>query len=101
MNKLNRHSDNYRELMPVSYTHLDVYKRQSVPKMNEILSDYSSYIIGRMGIPYREKGVSIISIVLDAPDNIISSLSGKVGMLPGVSTKTVYSKVFTDTQEEK
>lgn len=64
--------------------------------MNEILSDYSSYIIGRMGIPYREKGISIISIVLDAPDNVISSLSGKIGMLPGVSTKTVYSKVFTE-----
>ena len=68
--------------------------------MNEILSDYGKYIIGRMGIPYRERGVSIISIVLDAPDNIISSLSGKIGMLPGVSAKTVYSKVFTDNQEE-
>ncbi len=53
-----------------------------------------------MGIPYRERGVSIISIVLDAPDNIISSLSGKIGMLSGVSAKTVYSKVFTDNQEE-
>ena len=49
-----------------------------------------------MGIPDREKGISIISIVLDAPDNVISSLSGKIGMLPGVSTKTVYSKVFTE-----
>ncbi len=85
----------------VALTGIIVEDNASVPKMNEILSDYSSYIIGRMGIPYREKGVSIISIVLDAPDNIISSLSGKVGMLPGVSTKTVYSKVFTDTQEEK
>ena len=85
----------------VALTGIIVEDNASVPKMNEILSDYSSYIIGRMGIPYREKGVSIISIVLDAPDNIISSLSGKAGMLPGVSTKTVYSKVFTDTQEEK
>ena len=72
----------------------------SAARMNEILSDYGKYIIGRMGIPYREQGVSIISIVLDAPDNIISSLSGKIGMLPGVSAKTVYSKVFTDNQEE-
>ncbi len=73
-----------------------VEKTAATPKMNEILSDYSNYIIGRMGIPYREQGVSIISIVLDAPDNIISSLSGKIGMLPGISTKTVYSKVFDD-----
>ena len=72
----------------------------SAARMNEILADYGKYIIGRMGIPYREQGVSIISIVLDAPDNIISSLSGKIGMLPGVSAKTVYSKVFTDNQEE-
>lgn len=85
----------------VALTGIVVEDNSSVPRMNEILSDYSSYIIGRMGIPYREKGVSIISIVLDAPDNIISSLAGKVGMLPGVSTKTVYSKVFTDEQEEK
>ena len=55
----------------------------SIPKMNEILSDYSAYIVGRMvGLPYRERGVSIISIVLDTPDNVISSLSGKIGMLP-------------------
>lgn len=73
----------------------------SVARMNEILSEYSSYIIGRMGIPYRERGVSIISVALDAPDNIINSLSGKIGMLPGVSTKTVYSKLFKEKQEDK
>lgn len=80
----------------VALTGIIIENNASVPRMNEILSDYSSYIIGRMGIPYREKGISIISIVLDAPDSVISSLSGKIGMLPGVSTKTVYSKVFTE-----
>ncbi len=62
-------------------------------KINQILHEYGGYIIGRMGIPYRQRNVSIISIVLDAPNPIISALSGKLGMLPGVQTKTVYSKV--------
>lgn len=65
----------------------------SVEKLNQILHSYSQYILGRMGIPYREKNMSIISIVMDAPANEISALSGKLGMLPHVSTKTVYSKV--------
>lgn len=64
----------------------------SVEKLNAILHNYSQYILGRMGIPYREKNMSIISIVMDAPANEISALSGKLGMQPGVSTKTVYSK---------
>lgn len=65
---------------------------ESVEQMNSLLHEFSSYIIGRMGVPYREKGISIISVVLDAPMNKISSLSGKLGMLDGVSTKTIYSK---------
>lgn len=65
---------------------------ESVKKMNSLLHEFSSYIIGRMGVPYREKGISIISVVMDAPMNKISSLSGKLGMLEGVSTKTIYSK---------
>ncbi|MBE5972836.1 MAG: iron-only hydrogenase system regulator [Lachnoclostridium sp.] len=65
---------------------------ESVEKMNSLLHEFSSYIIGRMGVPYREKGISIISVVMDAPMNKISSLSGKLGMLEGVSTKTIYSK---------
>ena len=65
---------------------------ESVEKMNSLLHEVSSYIIGRMGVPYREKGISIISVVIDAPMNKISSLSGKLGMLEGVSTKTIYSK---------
>lgn len=65
---------------------------ESVEEMNALLHQYSSFIIGRMGIPYREKQISIISVVVDAPMNKISSLSGKLGMLDGVSTKTIYSK---------
>lgn len=65
----------------------------SVEKMNAILHNYGEYIIGRMGIPYREKGISIISVAIDAPQDIISALSGKLGKLPGVSTKAVYSKI--------
>ena len=59
----------------------------------KLLHGAAQYIIGRMGIPYREKELSIISIALDAPQNIISALSGKVGKLNGVSSKTIYSRV--------
>ena len=64
---------------------------ESAEKLNSILHEYGEFIIGRMGIPYRKRGVSIISIALDAPQNTISALSGKVGRLPGVSVKTAYS----------
>lgn len=64
---------------------------ESVERMNSILHDYREYIIGRMGLPYREKNISIISVAVDAPNNVISAISGKIGMLDGVSTKTVYS----------
>ena len=70
-----------------------VTSHESIQELNALLSEYSSYIVGRMGIPYREKQVSIISIAIDAPNDVISSLSGKIGMLPGLSTKTVYSKL--------
>ena len=66
--------------------------RESVDKLNHLLSDCGEYVIGRMGPPYKEKGIHIISIAVDAPNNIISALSGKLGMLPGVSTKTIYGK---------
>lgn len=65
--------------------------------MNRILHEYGQYIIGRMGLPYRERGLSIISIVLDAPMNQISSLSGKLGMLDGISTKTIYQSLKKET----
>lgn len=66
----------------------------SAEKLNSILHEYGEYIIGRMGIPYRKRGVNIISIAMDAPQNTISALSGKVGRLPGVSVKTAYSGII-------
>lgn len=69
-----------------------VEKAGSVEKLNDILHQYSGYIIGRMGLPYQKKNISIISIAVDAPANVISALSGKLGMLPGVTSKAVYSK---------
>lgn len=60
--------------------------------LNRILHDYGSYIIGRMGIPYREKQVSLISVAVDAPMEVISALTGKLGALVGVSVKTAYQK---------
>ena len=68
-------------------------------KVNDILHDYGMYILGRMGIPYHEKGVNIISIAIDAPQDMISTLSGKIGRLSGVSTKTAYSNIITKAGE--
>lgn len=65
----------------------------SVETLNSLLHEYGKYIIGRMGIPYRERGVSIVSIAIDAPQDIISTLSGKVGALHGISVKTAYSNL--------
>lgn len=65
---------------------------EAVERMNGLLHEYSRWIIGRMGLPYREKRVSIISVVMDAPMDKISALSGRLGMLSGVSTKTIYAK---------
>lgn len=73
----------------------------SVEKVNGILHDYSKYIIGRMGLPYREKGVSVISIVVDAHQDIISALSGKLGKLQGVGSKAVFSKITGKGKEEE
>lgn len=69
-----------------------VNTNSSVDELNRLLSEYSAYIIGRMGIPHREKNISVISVAMDAPNDIISALSGKLGMLPGISTKTIYAK---------
>ena len=65
----------------------------SVEMINSILHEYGEYIIGRMGLPYRKRNISIISIALDAPQNTISAISGKIGNLDGVSVKTAYSGV--------
>ena len=62
-------------------------------RINGLLHDFENYIIGRMGVPHRKRGISVISIVVDAPANAISALSGKLGMIPGVSTKTIYAKL--------
>ena len=70
-----------------------VEQRDQAEELNHILHTYGSYIIGRMGIPYRKLKINIISVALDAPQNIISALSGKIGNLPGVSVKTAYSGV--------
>lgn len=72
-----------------------VEDESSVAALNELLHDYGQYIIGRMGVPYRKRGVNIISVVLDAPQDAISALSGKIGRLHGVSAKTQYSNVIT------
>ncbi len=66
-----------------------------VEKLNAILHEYGEFIIGRMGIPYRKRKVNIIAIALDAPQNTISALSGKIGSLNGVSVKTAYSSVIS------
>ncbi|MEE1010976.1 MAG: TM1266 family iron-only hydrogenase system putative regulator [Acutalibacteraceae bacterium] len=75
-----------------------VEKNDSVEKLNSLLHSYGEYIIGRMGIPYRQRNISIISIAIDAPQNVIATLSGKVGQIEGVSVKTAYSGVISDGQ---
>ena len=68
----------------------------AVEKLNSYLHEYGEYIIGRMGIPYRKRKISIISIALDAPQNTISSLAGKIGALAGISVKTAYSSIISE-----
>ena len=68
-----------------------VENSDSVECLNRILHEYGIYIIGRMGIPYHEKQMNIISVVMDAPQEKVSALSGKLGMIPGVSTKCLYA----------
>ena len=70
-----------------------VEDRDSVKELNDLLHEYGDHIIGRMGIPYHKRGISVLSVALDAPNNVISSLSGKIGKLSGVSIKTAYSNV--------
>lgn len=73
-----------------------VEKSEAVEKLNAVLHDYGEFIIGRMGIPYRQRNINIISIALDAPQNTISTLSGKIGKLEGVSVKTAFSGVISN-----
>ncbi len=67
---------------------------ESVKDLNAVLHDYSPHILGRMGIPCRDLNISIISIAINAPQDVINTLSGKIGRLPGVSAKTAYSSVI-------
>ena len=73
-----------------------VENNNSVSLLNDLLHHYGEYIIGRMGIPYRAKSINIISIAIDAPQDVISALSGKIGRLDGVSAKTAYSGVISN-----
>ncbi len=70
-----------------------VETRENIHKLNSILHEFGEFIIGRMGIPYEKKGISVISVAIDAPENTINTLSGKIGMLNGISSKTIYSKI--------
>lgn len=77
----------------VSVISIIVKDEESAGRVNELLHEFRQYIVGRMGIPYRDRGVSIISVVLDAPADVTSTLSGKLGMLQGVSAKTLTAKL--------
>lgn len=68
----------------------------AVEELNELLHEYRTWIIGRMGVPYRLRGVSVISVALDAPQDVTSALAGKVGALAGVSARTLYSNVVSE-----
>lgn len=68
-----------------------VENTELVSKLNSILSEYSEYIIGRMGVPYKEKGLNVISVAIDAPQSVTSAISGKIGSLSGITAKTVYA----------
>lgn len=74
-----------------------VENTDSVEKLNSLLHEYGEIIVGRMGLPYRERNLSIVSIAVDAPHDLISTLTGKIGKLDGISVKTAYSnKIFND-----
>ncbi|MCI8796833.1 MAG: iron-only hydrogenase system regulator [Dorea sp.] len=77
----------------VSVVSIIIKDEEAAGKVNELLHEFRQYVVGRMGIPYREKRVSIISVVIDAPGDVASSLSGKLGMLEGVSAKTLTAKL--------
>lgn len=77
-----------------------VENMESVDELNKVLHEYGRHIIGRMGIPYREKDIHIISIAVDAPQDIISALSGKIGNIDGVSAKAAYSKIVTEAKAD-
>lgn len=83
----------------ISVVGIIIEDRSSAEQVNELLHQYGDYIIGRMGLPYAKKKVNIISVVLDAPMDVISALSGKLGRLKGVSSKALYSKAEGEKDE--
>lgn len=89
--------ENGTVLSRVALIGIVIEKFDSAEQVNTILHQYGQYIIGRMGLPYPKRNISIISVAIDAPGDVISALSGKLGMLPGVTTKTVYSKLPQET----
>ena len=76
-----------------------VENSESAETINAILHDYGQYIIGRMGIPYRAHHLNVISVAVDATDDTISALAGRIGSLPGISAKAAYSNAYTDNEE--
>lgn len=75
-----------------------VEQPDAVERLNGLLHEYGEYIIGRMGIPYKAKGINLVSVAIDAPQNTISSLAGKLGAISGISVKTAYSNVVCQNQ---
>lgn len=76
-----------------------VENQDSVAELNRLLHEYGSYIIGRMGIPYRERAVNIISVAIDAPQDVINALCGKIGRLDGIGAKTVYANIAGESRK--
>ena len=85
--------ENGMEQSRIALIGIIVEDMEATDRLNRVLHDYGSYIVGRMGIPYRQRGICIISVAIDAPADVISSLSGKLGMLRGISVKSLYAKV--------
>jgi putative iron-only hydrogenase system regulator len=77
---------------------LVVENPDSVEELNRVLHNYSEYVIGRMGIPYSQRKINIISVAVDAPESVISAISGKIGKLPGVTAKIAYSNIITKNE---
>lgn len=73
-----------------------VENKESTEELNSVLHAYGEYIVGRMGIPYSKKNINIISVAIDAPQDIISALSGKIGKIDGISVKTAFSNVISN-----
>lgn len=84
-----------KENTKVALIGIIVENPEAAEEVNELLHEFREYVVGRMGIPYREKEISIISIVLDAPEDKISALSGKLGMVRGISVKSMTAKMKT------